>query len=98
MRKREFGIRNSELKGRWITPLICFFLLLGTCHLPLSAQQTPKQKKDQLQAQMKKLQDEIKLISTALKNTSAKKEKNMGEILSLQAKIKSRKKLIDNIS
>lgn len=47
---------------------------------------------------MKKLQDEIKTIEAALKNNNAKKEKSMGEILSLQAKIKSRENLIGNIN
>ena len=47
---------------------------------------------------MKKLQDEIKMIEAAIKNNSAKKEKSMGEILSLQAKIKSREGLIGNIN
>ena len=47
---------------------------------------------------MKKLQAEIKMIEAAIKNNSAKKEKSMGEILSLQAKIKSREGLIGNIN
>ena len=47
---------------------------------------------------MKKLQDEIKSIEAAIKSNSAKKEKSMGEILSLQAKIKSRENLIGNIN
>ena len=47
---------------------------------------------------MKKLQDEIKTIEGVIKNIDSKKEKNMGEILSLQAKIRSREKLIKNIS
>ncbi len=47
---------------------------------------------------MKKLQDEIKTIEAALKNNNVKKEKSMGEILSLQAKIKSRENLIGNIN
>lgn len=50
-----------------------------------------------MQQQMKKLQDEIKLIEAALQKNNAKKEKSMGEILSLQAKIRSREKLIRNI-
>ena len=60
--------------------------------------QSSKQKKEQLQQQMKKLQDEIKTIEGVIKNIDSKKEKNMGEILSLQAKIRSREKLIKNIS
>ena len=47
---------------------------------------------------MQKLQDEIKMIEGVIKNIDTKKEKNMGEILSLQAKIRSREKLIKNIS
>ena len=61
-------------------------------------QTTTKQKKEQLQQQMKKLQDEIKTIEAALKSNNVKKEKSMGEILSLQAKIKSREGLIGNIN
>lgn len=62
------------------------------------AQPSTKQKKEQLQLQMKKLQDEIKLIQSAIKANSAKKEKGMSEILSLQAKITNREKLINNIN
>ena len=83
--------------GGWAHSLIiCLFLLV--CTQPTFAQQSTKQKKDQLQQQMKKLQAEIKTIEAAIKNTDAKKEKNMGEILSLQAKIRSREKLIKNFS
>lgn len=75
-------------------------LLFAFAALPLQsvAQQNSKQKKEQLQQQMKKLQDEIKSIEAALKTNSAKKEKSLSEVLSLQAKIKSREKLIGNIS
>jgi len=75
-------------------------LLFAFALLPLYsvAQQNSKQKKEQLQQQMKKLQDEIKSIEAALKTNSAKKEKSLSEVLSLQAKIKSREKLIGNIS
>ncbi len=76
--------------------LLCAFVVLFT--YPAKAQQNSKQKKEQLQQQMKKLQDEIKSIEAALKNNSAKKEKSLSEVLSLQAKIKSREKLIGNIS
>ncbi len=77
-----------------------FLLPVAYCLLPtvVSAQTGSKQKKEQLQQQMKKLQDEIKLISLAIKKTSANKQKNMGELLALQSKIKSREKLINNIS
>lgn len=79
---------------------ICLFacLLLLFFSQPAFAQQTSKQKKEQLQQQMKKLQDEIKTIEAAIKKTDVTKEKNMGEILSLQAKIRSREKLIKNFS
>jgi septal ring factor EnvC (AmiA/AmiB activator) len=74
-----------------------FCLLLFT--IPAYSQTSvQKNKKEQLQLQMKKLQEEIKQIEEAIKTTSAKKEKNMGEILSLQAKIRSREKLINNIN
>lgn len=72
-------------------------LLLGITN-QLPAQGTTKQKKEQLQKQMKKLQDEIKNIEAAIKKTNEKKDKSMGEILSLQAKIRSREKLIGNIN
>ena len=75
--------------------LLILLLFAGTAAF---AQPTTKQKKEQLQQQMKKLQDEIKNIEAAIKNTSAKKEKSMSEILSLQAKIRSREKLINNIN
>lgn len=80
--------------------LLVLLILIFTAGLPAKVypQQSSKQKKEQLQKQMKKLQDEIKLIESAIKANSAKKEKNMGELLSLQAKIKSREKLIDNMS
>lgn len=76
--------------------LLCAFVVLFI--YPAKAQQNSKQKKEQLQQQMKKLQDEIKSIEAALKTNSAKKEKSLSEVLSLQAKIKSREKLIGNIS
>jgi len=79
----------------WTVLLICSFIL---CTSQQIFAQTSKQKKDQLQQQMKKLQNEIKTIEGAIKNIDSKKEKNMGEILSLQAKIRSREKLIKNIS
>lgn len=74
-------------------------LLIAIVLLPLTGySQSGKVKKEQLQQQMKKLQDEIKTIEAAIKNNSAKKEKSLSEILSLQAKIKSREGLIGNIS
>ena len=79
---------------------LLLFVFAAYCLLPTVAfsQPTTKQKKEQLQQQMKKLQDEIKSIEAAIKNNSVKKEKSMGEILSLQAKIKSREKLIGNVN
>lgn len=77
---------------------VWLYIALCLVHLPARAQNNTKQKKEQLQQQMKKLQDEIKSIETALKNNAAKKEKSLGEILSLQAKIKSRENLIGNIN
>jgi septal ring factor EnvC (AmiA/AmiB activator) len=82
--------------GRVLSIVVCVLLLLYSP--PTYSQQTTKQKKEQLQKQMKKLQDEIKTIEAAIKNTDARKEKNMSEILSLQAKIRSREKLIKNFS
>ncbi|MDB5282991.1 MAG: hypothetical protein JWO06_2066 [Bacteroidota bacterium] len=77
---------------------LSFILFLCLMPASVSAQPGPKQKKEQLQQQMKKLQDEIKNIEAAIKNTNAKKEKGLSEILSLQAKIRSRERLIGNIS
>jgi len=62
------------------------------------AQPTTQQKKVQLQNQMQKLQDEIKVIQQAIKANEAKKDKSLSEVLSLQAKIQSREKLIGNIA
>lgn len=76
--------------------LLFVFVALLPCHV--TAQQNTKLKKEQLQQQMKKLQDEIKSIEAAIKTNSVKKEKSMSEILSLQAKIKSREGLISNIN
>jgi len=88
----------ADLSFRRLMVASVMCLLLAIYWLPAYAQQTTKQKKEQLQKQMKKLQEEIKTIEAAIKNTDAKKEKNMGEILSLQAKIRSREKLIKNFS
>jgi peptidoglycan hydrolase CwlO-like protein len=88
--------------GRQFKTVFCisFLLFIALSSFPESgfAQTSASQKKEQLQKQMKKLQDEIKLISAAIRKTNASKEKNLGELLSLQAKIKSRQKLIDNIN
>lgn len=81
----------------YLPQALMLVLLVCAWHNHLPAQPTVKQKKEQLQQQMKKLQDEIKLIQSAIKANSAKKEKSMSEILSLQAKIQSREKLINNI-
>ncbi len=74
---------------------LIFFILTSLSSFP---QGSLKQKKDQLQTQMEKLQNEIKLIEAAIKKTSDKKQKGLSEILSLQAKIRSREKLIQNIN
>jgi len=90
-------VQSSKFKvqiNSLIMLLSCVLCLAST----ISFAQTPKQKKEQLQQQMKKLQDEIKVIEAAIKNNSAKKQKSMGEILALQAKIKSREGLIGNIN
>ena len=91
-------IRNTkyEIRNNGLTLLLSCVLCLVSC--VCLAQTSTKQKKEQLQQQMKKLQAEIKMIEAAIKNNSAKKEKSMGEILSLQAKIKSREGLIGNIN
>jgi septal ring factor EnvC (AmiA/AmiB activator) len=92
-------VRNAESNYWRLAALFgMVMILLLSSSFTASAQPSSKQKKEQLQQQMKKLQDEIKTIEAAIKNTSAKKEKSLGEILSLQAKIHSREKLIHNIS
>ncbi|MBP6732564.1 MAG: peptidoglycan DD-metalloendopeptidase family protein [Chitinophagales bacterium] len=95
-------MRGTKVKGEkakiqlyWLLP--AFLLVFAT--LITQAQPTnSKQRKEQLQMQMKKLQDEIKTIEKAIKNNKAKKDKSLSEILSLQAKIKSRENLIGNIN
>ena len=98
----QFAACSLQLNSHRHFAFIVVFALafFATCLLPSAAfaQATTKQKKEQLQQQMKKLQAEIKMIEAAIKNNSAKKEKSMGEILSLQAKIKSREGLIGNIN
>lgn len=78
--------------------LVCSVLMWWPANGFAQTSTANKQKKEQLQQQMKKLQDEIKVIEAAIKTNSAKKEKSMSEILSLQAKIKSRERLIGNIN
>lgn len=99
--KRITGLLSSFPQGPAIRSrmlsLITLFLSL-VLFQALQAQPSAKQKKEQLQQQMKKLQDEIKLMEAAAAKTSAKKEKNMDELLSLQAKIKTREKLIANMN
>jgi septal ring factor EnvC (AmiA/AmiB activator) len=77
---------------------LVFLLFLSLLPAFSNAQPSAKQKKEQLQQQMKKLQDEIKLMEAALKKTSAKKEQNLDEIQALQTKIKTREKLIGSYS
>jgi peptidoglycan hydrolase CwlO-like protein len=78
--------------------VLMLFILGGVSVSSLSAQPTVKQKKEQLQTQMQKLQAEIKVIQQAIKANEAKKDKSLSEVLSLQAKIQSREKLIGNIA
>lgn len=78
--------------------VLMLFILEGVSVSSLSAQPTDKQKKEQLQTQMQKLQAEIKVIQQAIKANEAKKDKSLSEVLSLQAKIQSREKLIGNIA
>ncbi len=94
MIKSEVRSPKSEVNSR----VLLLFIVCCLLSIASPAQTTTKIKKEQLQQQMKKLQDEIKTIETALKSNNAKKEKSMGEILSLQAKIKSRENLIGNIN
>lgn len=91
--------QSPAVKVPVILPVLMLLLLLFTHSISAqTSSSTNKQKKDQLQGQMKKLQDEIKSIEAAIKKTGEKKKEGMAEILSLQAKIKSREKLINNIN
>lgn len=95
--------RTHKAASRWQPSLsvafrLLFLVLLSFTSLLAFPQGSLKQKKDQLQTQMEKLQNEIKLIEAAIKKTSDKKQKGLSEILSLQAKIRSREKLIKNIN
>ena len=96
--KLEVRSRKYEVNSRVVIAMGLLLFAFDLLPLHSVAQQNSKQKKEQLQQQMKKLQDEIKSIEAALKTNSAKKEKSLSEVLSLQAKIKSREKLIGNIS
>lgn len=78
--------------------VLMLLLCGGVWFQPSVAQPTVKQKKEQLQTQMQKLQDEIKVIQQAIKANTVKKDKSLSEVLSLQAKIQSREKLIGNIA
>lgn len=91
-------IVGSKIQGKSALAYCFAFCLLLFASPVFSQTSVQKNKKDQLQLQMKKLQDEIKQIEAAIKTTSAKKQKSMSEILSLQAKIRSREKLIGNIN
>ena len=89
---------KSATGNKKVTSTLGLLICLMLVYISSPAQPTVKQKKEQLQQQMKKLQDEIKTIEAAIKNTSAKKQKSMGELLSLQSKIRTREGLINNIS
>lgn len=90
--------QNPAIKVPVILPVLMLLLFSPFFLNAQTSSSTNKQKKDQLQGQMKKLQDEIKNIEAAIKKTGEKKKEGMAEILSLQAKIKSREKLINNIN
>ncbi|MFM2307601.1 MAG: hypothetical protein RLZZ367_2270 [Bacteroidota bacterium] len=96
--KLEVRSGKLEVSSRVLFAVCLLFAFVTLLPYPASAQQSSKLKKEQLQQQMKKLQDEIKSIEAAIKTNSVKKEKSMSEILSLQAKIKSREGLISNIN
>ena len=91
-------VQSSKFKVQINSRSLLLSCVLCLVSIVSFGQPTTKQKKEQLQQQMKKLQDEIKSIEAAIKNNRVKKEKSMGEILSLQAKIKSREKLIGNVN
>lgn len=98
--KKSIAFIPAPVKNQCLWPVALCLLLFACLLLPAGgfAQTNTKQKKEQLQQQMKKLQDEIKTIEAAIKSNKAKKDQSMGEILSLQAKIKSREGLIGNIN
>ena len=73
-------------------------LLLILAPTPTFAQNSSSQKrKEEMQQQMKRLQQEIKEIEAIIESTSQKKKRSIGELESLLAKIKSREKLINNL-
>ncbi len=77
--------------------LICVALLC----LPIdiaSAQQGSKQKKEQLEQQMKKLRKEIADMEKQLELTSHKKKENLEQVAMLKEKIRKRESLISNYS
>ncbi|MCS6819771.1 MAG: peptidoglycan DD-metalloendopeptidase family protein [Chitinophagales bacterium] len=76
----------------WV--LIFLVLVCGIVH----AQNANTQKrKEALQEQMIRLQKEIKEIESFIEITSKKKKQSLSELQSLNAKIKSREKLIQNL-
>lgn len=79
----------------WMLSIGVLLLLVAN---PLFGQPSASAKKRQLQDEMRQLQEEIRQIEEELKTTSAKKKKSLSEVLSLQAKIRSRERLIGNIT
>jgi septal ring factor EnvC (AmiA/AmiB activator) len=76
-------------------PALFIFLFVS---LLAAAQVNPTQKrKEEMQQQMKKLQQEIKEIEAIIESTSRKKKQSIGELESLMAKIKSREQLIHQL-
>jgi len=84
---------------RLIAGLSLFLFLQAFQHAAAQSSGTSiKEKKERLQDQYRKLQEEIRSIEKIISNTSRQKEESLHQLQSLNAKIKSREKLMNNIS
>lgn len=78
------------------TLLLFGVLLISMSGMAQSA--SVKEKKEKLQDQYRKLQEEIRDIEKIISATGRQKEQSLHQLQSLSAKIKSREKLMENIS
>jgi septal ring factor EnvC (AmiA/AmiB activator) len=76
---------------------VTMLIFLFSCSNLKAQSNTSQKRKEEMQQQMKKLQQEIKEIEAIIESTSQKKKQSLGELESLLAKIKSREKLIGNL-
>ena len=97
------GATPKPPEGGFNTSLI-FILLVTSLLAPLpfaiaqSGTQSNKQKKEQLEQQMKTLRKEIADMEKQLAQTSSKKKENLAQVQILTDKIKKREALISNYS